>query len=42
MMPPKQQTDNEEGIIPSWRRSGSFRNRIQNTETTHTLSSSKF
>ncbi|XP_043788643.1 protein phosphatase 1 regulatory subunit 12A isoform X6 [Apis laboriosa] len=39
IMPPKQQTDNEEGIIPSWRRSGSFRNRVQNTETTHTLSS---
>lgn len=38
-MPPKQQTDNEEGVIPSWRRSGSFRNRVQNTEAT--LSSSK-
>ncbi|XP_066600457.1 protein phosphatase 1 regulatory subunit 12A isoform X2 [Prorops nasuta] len=32
-VPPKQQTENnEEGVIPSWRRSGSFRNRIQNTE----------
>ncbi|XP_076671943.1 myosin binding subunit isoform X7 [Andrena cerasifolii] len=39
IMPPKQQTDsNEEGVIPSWRRSGSFRNRIQNTEATNTLS----
>ncbi|CAK9829301.1 Protein phosphatase 1 regulatory subunit 12A [Anthophora retusa] len=39
IMPPKQQTDNnEEDVIPSWRRSGSFRNRIQNTEATHTLS----
>ncbi|XP_029032486.1 protein phosphatase 1 regulatory subunit 12A isoform X6 [Osmia bicornis bicornis] len=39
VMPPKQQTDsNEEGVIPSWRRSGSFRNRIQNTETTNTVS----
>nr|XP_012146153.1 PREDICTED: protein phosphatase 1 regulatory subunit 12C isoform X8 [Megachile rotundata] len=38
VMPPKQQTDNnEEGVIPSWRRSGSFRNRIQNTETTNTV-----
>ncbi|XP_071878058.1 myosin binding subunit isoform X7 [Bombus fervidus] len=34
IMPPKQQTDNEEGVIPSWRRSGSFRNRVQNTEAT--------
>ncbi|XP_015185047.1 PREDICTED: protein phosphatase 1 regulatory subunit 12A isoform X3 [Polistes dominula] len=33
VLPPKQQTDNnEEGVIPSWRRSGSFRNRIQNVE----------
>ncbi|KOC63443.1 Protein phosphatase 1 regulatory subunit 12A [Habropoda laboriosa] len=39
IMPPKQQTDsNEEDVIPSWRRSGSFRNRIQNTDATHTLS----
>ncbi|XP_043248393.1 protein phosphatase 1 regulatory subunit 12A isoform X3 [Colletes gigas] len=38
-MPPKQQTDsNEEGVVPSWRRSGSFRNRIQNTEATNSLS----
>ncbi|XP_017754414.1 PREDICTED: protein phosphatase 1 regulatory subunit 12A isoform X2 [Eufriesea mexicana] len=40
IIPPKQQTDNnEEGVIPSWRRSGSFRNRVPNTEVTHTLSS---
>ncbi|KOX67558.1 Protein phosphatase 1 regulatory subunit 12A [Melipona quadrifasciata] len=39
IMPPKQQTDSEEGVIPSWRRSGSFRNRVQNTEGTYTLSS---
>ncbi|KAG7187601.1 hypothetical protein KM043_016667 [Ampulex compressa] len=39
ILPPKQQTDNnEEGVIPSWRRSGSFRNRIQNTESTNSLS----
>ncbi|XP_076241569.1 myosin binding subunit isoform X3 [Calliopsis andreniformis] len=39
IMPPKQQTDsNEEGVIPSWRRSGSFRNRIQSTDATNTLS----
>ncbi|XP_054012667.1 protein phosphatase 1 regulatory subunit 12A isoform X2 [Hylaeus anthracinus] len=39
VMPPKQQTDsNEEGVVPSWRRSGSFRNRIQNTEATNSLS----
>ncbi|XP_070510459.1 protein phosphatase 1 regulatory subunit 12A isoform X3 [Cardiocondyla obscurior] len=36
MLPPKQQTDNnEDGVVPSWRRSGSFRNRIQNTEITN-------
>lgn len=40
-MPPKQQTeDNEEGVVPSWRRSGSFRNKMQSTETTN--STSKF
>ncbi|XP_015429848.1 PREDICTED: protein phosphatase 1 regulatory subunit 12A isoform X3 [Dufourea novaeangliae] len=39
ILPPKQQIDNnEEGVIPSWRRSGSFRNRIQNTEATNSLS----
>ncbi|XP_076225369.1 myosin binding subunit isoform X9 [Nomia melanderi] len=39
IMPPKQQTDNnEEGVIPSWRRSGSFRNRIQTTDATNSLS----
>ncbi|XP_076169892.1 myosin binding subunit isoform X5 [Ptiloglossa arizonensis] len=39
VMPPKQQTDsNEEGVVPSWRRSGSFKNRIQNTEATNSLS----
>ncbi|KAK2581296.1 hypothetical protein KPH14_008080 [Odynerus spinipes] len=33
VLPPKQQTDsNEEGVVPSWRRSGSFRSRIQNAE----------
>lgn len=41
-MPPKQQTDsNEEGVVPSWRRSGYYRNRIQNTDATNTLSTSK-
>lgn len=41
-MPPKQQTDsNEEGVVPSWRRSGSFKNRIQNTEATNSLSTSE-
>ncbi|KAL2747736.1 protein phosphatase 1 regulatory subunit 12A isoform X6 [Vespula maculifrons] len=33
ILPPKQQIDNnEEGVVPSWRRSGSFRSRIQNVE----------
>ena len=43
-MPPKQQTDNnEEGVVPSWRRSGSFRNRMQNIETTtNSAPTSKF
>ncbi|KAF7994916.1 hypothetical protein HCN44_004388 [Aphidius gifuensis] len=42
-LPPKQQTENtEEGTtIPSWRRSGSFKNRIQEVEPTNTLSSKK-
>ncbi|XP_071582727.1 protein phosphatase 1 regulatory subunit 12B isoform X7 [Temnothorax nylanderi] len=36
ILPPKQQTDNnEDGVVPSWRRSGSFRNRMQSTETTN-------
>ncbi|XP_011256027.2 protein phosphatase 1 regulatory subunit 12A isoform X6 [Camponotus floridanus] len=36
ILPPKQQTeDNEEGVVPSWRRSGSFRNKMQSTETTN-------
>ncbi|XP_015108810.1 protein phosphatase 1 regulatory subunit 12A isoform X2 [Diachasma alloeum] len=40
ILPPKQQTENtEEGIIPSWRRSGSFRNRIQEAESTNSLTS---
>ncbi|XP_050462399.1 protein phosphatase 1 regulatory subunit 12A isoform X2 [Cataglyphis hispanica] len=39
ILPPKQQTDNnEEGVVPSWRRSGSFRNKMQNTETTNSVS----
>ncbi|EFN87569.1 Protein phosphatase 1 regulatory subunit 12A [Harpegnathos saltator] len=39
ILPPKQQTDNnEEGVVPSWRRSGSFRNRVQSTETTNSAS----
>ncbi|RLU27304.1 hypothetical protein DMN91_001105, partial [Ooceraea biroi] len=39
ILPPKQQTDNnEEGVVPSWRRSGSFRNRMQSTETTNSTS----
>ncbi|XP_076286041.1 myosin binding subunit isoform X8 [Lasioglossum baleicum] len=38
IMPPKQQTDsNEEGVIPSWRRSRSLRCRIQ-TDATNSLS----
>ncbi|RLU26547.1 hypothetical protein DMN91_000343, partial [Ooceraea biroi] len=41
ILPPKQQTDNnEEGVVPSWRRSGSFRNRMQSTETTNSTSTS--
>ncbi|KAL6261501.1 hypothetical protein P5V15_006589 [Pogonomyrmex californicus] len=37
ILPPKQQTDNnEDGVVPSWRRSGSFRNRMQNAETNST------
>ncbi|XP_063987622.1 protein phosphatase 1 regulatory subunit 12A isoform X2 [Diachasmimorpha longicaudata] len=40
ILPPKQQPENtEEGIIPSWRRSGSFRNRIQEAESTNSLTS---
>ncbi|XP_020282999.1 protein phosphatase 1 regulatory subunit 12A isoform X2 [Pseudomyrmex gracilis] len=36
VLPPKQQTENnEEGVVPSWRRSGSFRNRVQSTEITN-------
>ncbi|XP_024890050.1 protein phosphatase 1 regulatory subunit 12B isoform X8 [Temnothorax curvispinosus] len=36
ILPPKQQTDNnEDGVVPSWRRSGSFRNRMQSTDTTN-------
>lgn len=43
ILPPKQQTDNnEEGVVPSWRRSGSFRNRMQNTETTNSAPTSMF
>lgn len=43
ILPPKQQTDNnEDGVVPSWRRSGSFRNRMQNTETTNSASTSMF
>ncbi|XP_018338081.1 PREDICTED: protein phosphatase 1 regulatory subunit 12A isoform X4 [Trachymyrmex septentrionalis] len=39
ILPPKQQTDNnEDGVVPSWRRSGSFRNRMQSTETTNSAS----
>ncbi|XP_029669264.1 protein phosphatase 1 regulatory subunit 12A isoform X3 [Formica exsecta] len=39
ILPPKQQTDNnEEGVVPSWRRSGSFRNKMQSTETTNSVS----
>ncbi|XP_011873367.1 PREDICTED: protein phosphatase 1 regulatory subunit 12A isoform X10 [Vollenhovia emeryi] len=39
ILPPKQQTDNnEDGVVPSWRRSGSFRNRMQSTETTNSTS----
>ncbi|KMQ92712.1 protein phosphatase 1 regulatory subunit 12a, partial [Lasius niger] len=39
VLPPKQQTDNnEEGVVPSWRRSGSFRNKMQSTETTNSVS----
>ncbi|XP_012521301.1 protein phosphatase 1 regulatory subunit 12B isoform X8 [Monomorium pharaonis] len=39
ILPPKQQTDNnEDSVVPSWRRSGSFRNRMQSTETTNSAS----
>ncbi|XP_011698880.1 PREDICTED: protein phosphatase 1 regulatory subunit 12A-like isoform X5 [Wasmannia auropunctata] len=42
ILPPKQQTDNnEDGVVPSWRRSGSFRNRMQSTETTTNSASTK-
>ncbi|KAK0088568.1 hypothetical protein PV325_011488 [Microctonus aethiopoides] len=38
ILPPKQQIENtEEGTIPSWRRSGSFRSRIQESEPTNVL-----
>ncbi|KAK0167179.1 hypothetical protein PV327_004610 [Microctonus hyperodae] len=38
ILPPKQQIENtEEGTIPSWRRSGSFRSRIQESEPTNAL-----
>ncbi|XP_046733796.1 protein phosphatase 1 regulatory subunit 12A isoform X4 [Diprion similis] len=38
ILPPKQQTDNnEDGAIPSWRRSGSFRSRNQESETTNSI-----
>lgn len=41
ILPPKQQTDNnEDGVVPSWRRSGSFRNRMQSTETTNSAPTS--
>lgn len=43
VLPPKQQTDNnEEGVVPSWRRSGSFRNRVQSTEITNSSPTSMF
>lgn len=42
-MPSKQETENnDEGSIPSWRRSGSFRNRNQDSEPVNSLSSSKY
>lgn len=42
ILPPKQQIENtEEGTIPSWRRSGSFRSRIQESEPTNVLPPSK-
>ncbi|XP_057318574.1 protein phosphatase 1 regulatory subunit 12A isoform X4 [Microplitis mediator] len=42
ILPPKQQTENtEEGTIPSWRRSGSFRSRIQENEPTNSVASTK-
>ncbi|XP_015598386.1 protein phosphatase 1 regulatory subunit 12A isoform X7 [Cephus cinctus] len=38
ILPPKQQTENnEDGSIPSWRRSGSFRSRNQDTEATNSI-----
>ncbi|XP_043478713.1 protein phosphatase 1 regulatory subunit 12A isoform X2 [Leptopilina heterotoma] len=40
IMPSKQETENnDEGSIPSWRRSGSFRNRNQDSEPVNSLSS---
>ncbi|XP_012261743.2 protein phosphatase 1 regulatory subunit 12A isoform X3 [Athalia rosae] len=39
IMPPKQQTENnEDGSIPSWRRSGSFRSRNTEIESTNSIS----
>ncbi|XP_034944807.1 protein phosphatase 1 regulatory subunit 12A isoform X8 [Chelonus insularis] len=41
ILPPKQQTENtEEGTIPSWRRSGSFR-KIQETEPANSITTNK-
>ncbi|XP_044577725.1 protein phosphatase 1 regulatory subunit 12A isoform X1 [Cotesia glomerata] len=42
ILPPKQQTENtDEDTIPSWRRSGSFRSRIQENEPTNSVASTK-
>ncbi|XP_014207906.1 protein phosphatase 1 regulatory subunit 12B isoform X2 [Copidosoma floridanum] len=39
VVPPKQQSENnDEGSIPSWRRSGSFRNRGHEMESTNSIS----
>lgn len=42
-MPIKQETENnDEGSIPSWRRSGSFKSRNQDSEPVNSLSSSEY
>jgi hypothetical protein len=41
--PPKQQTESiEEGNVPSWRRSGSFRNRGLDIEAANAISASMY
>lgn len=42
ILPPKQTENTEDETIPSWRRSGSFRNRIQDPDAANSVSSGKF